>query len=197
MSVALPRIRRASSRIALAGALAAGLLMTAPATGAHAAPSKTADAVKAATTATKTSTKTKSAGPAVKRKHRPHRVNKVSRAVSIAAAQKGDPYSYGASGPHRFDCSGLTYYSFRKAGFKGIPRTSAAQAGWARKISRHQMKRGDLVFFTGGGRVYHVGVFAGWKHGRRLVLHAPYSGARVRTEPIWTNSWFGGTVRGR
>ena len=59
------------------------------------------------------------------------------------------------------------------------------------------MRRGDLIFFTGGGGVYHVGVFAGWFHGRRMVLHAPYSGTRVRTDPVWTNSWFAGTLRFR
>ena len=114
---------------------------------------------------------------------------------AIAAAQKGDPYGYGAAGPNRFDCSGLTFYSFRKAGFKGIPRTSAAQAGWVRHVRRENLRRGDLVFFTSGGRVYHVGVFAGRKNGHPQVLHSPYSGTRVRTERIWTNSWFGGKPR--
>ena len=56
--------------------------------------------------------------------------------MNIAAAQKGDPYSYGAAGPARFDCSGLVYYSFRRAGFSRIPRTSSAQAGFARHGSR-------------------------------------------------------------
>ena len=122
---------------------------------------------------------------------------RVLHAASIAANQKGDPYSYGAAGPNRFDCSGLTYYSYRKAGFSNIPRTSSAQAHFARHISRSQMRRGDLIFFYDGGGVYHVGVYAGFSHGHRWVLHAPYSGARVRTERIWTNRWFPGTLRFR
>lgn len=122
-------------------------------------------------------------------------VTKVHRAVRIAVAQKGDPYAYGASGPGRFDCSGLTYYSFRRAGFTHIPRTSSAQAHWSRHIKRSNMRRGDLMFFYDSGGVYHVGVFAGWKNGRRWVLHSPYSGARVRTEPVWTTHWFAGTAR--
>ena len=41
----------------------------------------------------------------------------------------------------------------------------------------------------------HVGIFDGWSHGRRIIVHAPYPGADVRKEAIWTNSWFAGTLR--
>ncbi len=71
---------------------------------------------------------------------------------------------YGAAGPGAFDCSGLTYYAFRHAGFGSIPRTSAAQSHFARHISRANMHRGDLMFFYGSGGVYHVGIFAGIDH---------------------------------
>lgn len=176
---------RTGARILASGALAVGLLATAPVADAHSA------------------TAGKSAQPAkhqADRKAKPKPKRKPSRiavAMRTAVAQKGDPYVYGGAGPNRFDCSGLTYYSFRRAGFAGIPRTSAAQAGFARHIPRTAMRRGDLIFFTGGGGVYHVGVFAGWSHGRRMVLHAPYSGTRVRTDPVWSNSWFAGTLRHR
>lgn len=122
---------------------------------------------------------------------------KISRAVSIAVHQLGDRYASGAAGPDRFDCSGLTFYSFRKAGFRHLPRTSAAQAHFAKRIKRSQLRRGDLIFFFDGGGVYHVGVYAGFRHGHRRVLHAPYAGTRVRTERIWTDRWFAGTLRYR
>jgi len=193
MSAALPRISHACARVLFSGALAIGLLTSAPTADARAATTSATDAVTGAHASTT------AAGRATKpRKHRTrHKVDRVAKAMSIAAAQKGDPYGYGAAGPNRFDCSGLTFYSFRKAGCRGIPRTSSAQAGWARHVSRANLRRGDLVFFTSGGHVYHVGVFAGRKHGHPLVLHSPYTGARVRTDRIWTNSWFGGTIRGR
>ena len=129
--------------------------------------------------------------------HKKHKPTRVERAVNVAVAQKGDPYRYGAAGPGAFDCSGLVFYSFRRAGFSNIPRTSSAQAHFAHRISRGGMQRGDLMFFYDGGGVYHVGVFAGWSHGHRLVLHAPYSGTRVRTDRVWTNSWYPGTLRRR
>ena len=166
----LHSIARASGRTGLrvlaSGALAVGLLSTAPASDAHAAT-----------------------------RHRTDR--RVGSAMAIAVNQKGDPYRYGAAGPNAFDCSGLTYFAFRKAGFRHIPRTSSAQAHFARRIKRATMRRGDLIFFYDGGGVYHVGVYAGFKRGRRLVLHAPYSGTRVRTERLWTDHWFAGTLRPR
>ena len=118
----------------------------------------------------------------------------VERALATATRQQGDPYSYGSTGPNAFDCSGLMLFSFRAAGIN-LPRTAAAQAGAVRHIPRSQMRRGDLVFFSDGGHVYHVGMFDGWSHGRRIILHAPYSGQDVKKEAIWTNSWFAGTER--
>lgn len=123
------------------------------------------------------------------------RAQRVAVAMDIVRNQKGDPYRYGAAGPRAFDCSGLVYYSFRKAGFTNIPRTSRQQAAASRRISRSAMRRGDMVFFTSGGRVYHVAVFAGWSHGRRYIVHASRPGTPVKRDPIWTSSWFAGTWR--
>jgi cell wall-associated NlpC family hydrolase len=123
------------------------------------------------------------------------RSGRVAHAMGIAAREKGKPYAYGAAGPRAFDCSGLTFYAFHHAGFRGLPRTAAAQSHFARHIARSHMHRGDLIFFTGRGGVYHVGLYVGMSHGRRLVLHSPYPGRRVHVEPVWTNAWFAGTLR--
>lgn len=120
---------------------------------------------------------------------------RVRRALRIAKNQKGDPYSYGAAGPHRFDCSGLVYFATHKAGFLRVPRTSSAQARFMDRIKRSRMRPGDFVFFTGSSGVYHVGIYVGWRDGRRAIVHSPYSGTRVRTDRIWTSSWFAGTLR--
>lgn len=125
------------------------------------------------------------------------RVNRVQSALQVAQNQKGDPYRYGAAGPDRFDCSGLVYFSTHRAGFGGVPRTSSAQSRFMRRISRANLRPGDFVFFTGGSGVYHVGIYVGRRDGRRMLLHAPGSGKRVRVDPIWTRRWFAGTLRGR
>ncbi|MCW2868323.1 MAG: hypothetical protein JWR20_2511 [Marmoricola sp.] len=120
--------------------------------------------------------------------------SRVARATTIALQQVGDPYRYGAAGPGSFDCSGLLYYSFRRAGIS-MPRTSSAQAARARHIPRSKLRRGDLMFFTHGGRVYHAAIFLGWVHGRAQLLHSPRTGERVSRTLAWTNSWFGATLR--
>ncbi|MEU1215362.1 C40 family peptidase [Streptomyces sp. NPDC005791] len=110
-----------------------------------------------------------------------------TKALKIAASKKGAPYSWGAAGPHRFDCSGLTLYAFKKVGRK-LPRTAQQQYNKTRHISRSQRQRGDLVFFHAGRSVYHVGIYAG----SGKIWHSPKTGAVVRLEKIWSgNVWYG------
>lgn len=108
-------------------------------------------------------------------------------ALHVAAAKRGSPYQWGAAGPNRFDCSGLTLYAFRAAG-RRLPRTAAAQYAHSRHVSAASRAPGDLVFFHYGHDVYHVGVYAG----RNKIWHAPHTGARVRLERIWDSGvWYG------
>ncbi|MDN3027746.1 C40 family peptidase [Streptomyces sp. S.PB5] len=109
------------------------------------------------------------------------------KALQVAASKKGSPYKYGAAGPHRFDCSGLTLYSYKKAG-KKLPRTAAQQYNKTRHISSSNRKAGDLVFFHSGSNVYHVGIYAG----KGKIWHSPKTGEVVKLEKIWSKSvWYG------
>ena len=119
---------------------------------------------------------------------------RVVGAKDIAMRQRGDAYAYGASGPDRFDCSGLIHYSYRRAGF-AVPRTSGAQAGFTRRVAKKDMRAGDLMFFYGSGGVYHAAIFLKWSRGHAVMVHSPGSGQRVRVAVPWTSSWFGGTLR--
>ncbi|MEU6224981.1 C40 family peptidase [Streptomyces sp. NPDC047042] len=110
-----------------------------------------------------------------------------TKALQIAASKKGSPYKYGAAGPKKFDCSGLTQYSFKKAG-KSLPRTAAAQYNKTKHISAKSRKSGDLVFFHSGKNVYHVGIYAG----KGKIWHSPKTGDVVKLQKIWTTSvWYG------
>jgi len=120
--------------------------------------------------------------------------SRVERAANIVLQQVGDPYRWGGTGPSSFDCSGLMQYSFGKAGIK-IPRTAAAQSGRAHHIARSKLQRGDLLYFTDGGRIYHTAMFLKWSHGKVQMVHAPGTGKRVRIDTPWTNSWFAGSMR--
>ncbi len=207
MSSYLSTCARAGARLLGAGALATTLLAAGPMTQADAATDaatgaasttaslKTASLKTAVKTAAKRKTKAQRAAER-RRAHRKRVARKIGYAVKVARQQKGDPYRYGAAGPNAFDCSGLMQYAFSKAGLR-LPRTSDAQAGAVRKISRKAMRPGDLVFFHRGGDVYHVGVFTKRRHGATWIIHAPYGSKPVQGAKVWTDSWFPGTLRAR
>ena len=117
-------------------------------------------------------------------RHRGLRGDWRGRVLRVARAQSGDRYVYGGSGPNAFDCSGLTSYVYRIATHRRLPHSSSAQQGRTRRISAAAARPGDLVFFHGRGRVYHVGIYAG----HHTVIHAPYPGQRVKRERIWTSA---------
>ncbi len=124
------------------------------------------------------------------------RENKVRDSLSVAKNQKGDPYVYGAAGPNRFDCSGLTQFSYGRAGLY-LPRTSDAQYRYVRHIDKSNIRRGDLMFFLNSGGVYHVGIFVGRNNGDAYILHASRPGTVVHRERVWTSQWRAGTLRRR
>ena len=107
-----------------------------------------------------------------------------ARVLREAAKLKGTPYRYGGTTPRGFDCSGYTGYVYKKAG-KKLPRTSRAQYSATKHISRKAAKPGDLVFFkSGGGGVYHVGIYAGGN----MLWHSSRPGRPVAKAKIWTSS---------
>lgn len=121
---------------------------------------------------------------------------KPNHAANVGLVQIGDPYRYGAEGPNAFDCSGLTKFTYRRAGM-WLPRTAAEQYAHVHHILKMHLMRGDLVFFHDSrGHVYHVGIFMYWnKQHRAVILHAPYSGTVVHRQPVWTSAWYAGTLR--
>jgi peptidoglycan hydrolase-like protein with peptidoglycan-binding domain len=105
----------------------------------------------------------------------------VAAAVAAALSKAGSPYSYGATGPSAFDCSGLTSWAMRQAGI-AIPRTSFAQYGAGRAVAKGAIQAGDLVFFdTAGPGASDVGlatsattVVSATTHG--VMSHAIFDG---------------------
>lgn len=106
------------------------------------------------------------------------------RIVAEAAAQQGKPYSYGATGPDSFDCSGLTQYVHKLVGIS-LPRTAQEQHDAVTPVSSSDAKPGDLVFFSSGGHVYHVGIYAG----NHKMWDAPDSGETVQLQDIYGSSY--------
>jgi cell wall-associated NlpC family hydrolase len=106
-------------------------------------------------------------------------------ASEIAATMVGKPYRYGGTTPRGFDCSGLVYYSYRRAGLD-VPRSTQSQRGRSQKVSRARLTRGDLLFFNQEGKhSSHVGIYLGGDH----FVHAPSSGKRVRIDSFRDPYW--------
>jgi cell wall-associated NlpC family hydrolase len=62
----------------------------------------------------------------------------------------GSSYSYGATGPSSFDCSGLVMWALRQAGVS-VPHSSFAQYGLGQSVGGDLIQPGDLVFFDTAG----------------------------------------------
>lgn len=108
-----------------------------------------------------------------------------SRAADQALTMVGKPYRYGGNTPAGFDCSGLVQYSYGRVGVK-LPHGTRNLHRVSQLISRHDLKRGDLVFFTQENRKSsHVALYIG---GERFV-HSPSGGKRVYVagfdDPYW------------
>lgn len=100
------------------------------------------------------------------------------KAADVAMNQVGDRYVWGASGPDRFDCSGLVKYAYKHATGKNLPHSSAALKHVGKKISRANTQRGDLAVSDG-----HVSIILEAGAGRVVEAATPKSG--VRTSPMW------------
>jgi cell wall-associated NlpC family hydrolase len=119
------------------------------------------------------------------------RAAKINSVMSWAAKQKGKPYSYGAAGPSRFDCSGLVMYVFSHAVGRSLPHNAQSQYARTWHISRSQLRPGDLVFeVSSSGYAYHVGIYAG----NGYFWHAPHSGTVVKKQKLYSAHWRFGRI---
>ncbi len=70
-------------------------------------------------------------------------------------------YHYGGTDKSGIDCSAFTGKILSVIYGINSPRTSVEQYEAAEKISKQDLKEGDLVFFNTKGRVSHVGIYLG------------------------------------
>lgn len=113
---------------------------------------------------------------------------KIDLVIKTAKSLLGTPYVWGGESLQEggFDCSGLTQYVFKNAGYN-LERVSPDQANQGTYVSRDKLQPGDLVFFsfTANGIINHVGIYIG----NGIMIHSPKSGDVVKTTDITTSYW--------
>ncbi|MEN4473862.1 peptidoglycan hydrolase RipC [Mycolicibacterium cosmeticum] len=97
--------------------------------------------------------------------------------VQAALSRLGSPYSWGATGPNAFDCSGLIKCAFLQNG-KSLPRSSQALAQAGQPVAISDVQPGDIVTFYSD--VSHAGIYIG----DGMMVHASTYGTPVKVAPI-------------
>ncbi len=112
----------------------------------------------------------------------------IKRQVIISIAKSLIGISYWSSDDPNgegIDCSGLTHYSYMKAGIK-IPRTVYEQYMTAKIIPFSLARKGDLLFFgTYAQWPTHVGIYIG--NGK--FIHSPSATKCVQTDSLYKPYW--------
>lgn len=112
--------------------------------------------------------------------------SKADQLIATGKKYLGVKYKFGAPTgvTSAFDCSSFTQYIFKKIGVS-LPRSSSSQATKGVKVSKSELKKGDLVFFktSGNSKINHVAVYAG--NGK--LLHA--SGTSVKISNLNSSYW--------
>jgi cell wall-associated NlpC family hydrolase len=117
-----------------------------------------------------------------------------SRVISYAKKFVGVRYVYGGASPNTgFDCTGFIEYVYKNFGVK-LSRTAESMYLDGTKVSKYNLKAGDLLFFDASSRkesgvVDHAGIYLGGD----TFIHASSSNGEVRLQKL---SQYGGTFLG-
>ncbi|MEG9546221.1 NlpC/P60 family protein [Mannheimia sp. HC-2023] len=115
----------------------------------------------------------------------------ISRLSEHQYEWKGTRYRLGGNSKSGIDCSGFMQVTFRDLFGISLPRTTKDQAKEGERISKRELRTGDLVFFnTGRGpNGKHVGVYV--KNGQ--FLHASTKGGVIYSDidsPYWSKAFW-------
>ncbi len=99
--------------------------------------------------------------------------------VNYAKKQLGVKYTYAGNTPKTgFDCSGFTKYVYSHFGYD-VPRRSVDYTNIGKKISIKDVKKGDILLFTGSNKhkrvTGHLGIVVSNKSGTVKFIHASSS----------------------
>ena len=98
---------------------------------------------------------------------------------------EGTRYRMGGTSKHGIDCSALMQTAFLDAYGMELPRSTSEQRYLGHQIQKHELRKGDLVFFRGNN---HVGVYIG----NNQFMHASTSqGVTISSldEDYWSRTY--------
>lgn len=99
---------------------------------------------------------------------------KTQKLLNEAQKHLGVPYKEAGIDPTGFDCSGFTCYVFEQNGVS-LPRRAADQYTFCQKIDPEEAHAGDLVFFSNGTQINHVGILISEKGALKQMIHSSSS----------------------
>jgi cell wall-associated NlpC family hydrolase len=115
-------------------------------------------------------------------------------AANWALTQLGKPYQWGGAGPDTYDCSGLSMEAWARAGVQ-LAHWTGYQWESGPHLPLTDLQRGDLLFFatdtSDPGTIHHVGIYIG----NGMMVDAPYTGAFVRIDSMYSPGGLIGAVR--
>lgn len=100
----------------------------------------------------------------------------------------GTKYKWAGNDPSGFDCSGFVGYVYKKYGII-LPRTASAQLEGSKKVKITDADQGDLLFFSSGANISHVGLVISKKGESLVMVHASTSKGVIITEIEKSTYW--------
>lgn len=82
----------------------------------------------------------------------------IDNILTEAETYLGTPYRYGGMTRNGIDCSAFVLSVFGAAAGLSLPRVAASQSQEGEKIEKENLQKGDLIFFSHGRRISHVGI---------------------------------------
>ena len=122
----------------------------------------------------------------------------MDKVISHAKSYLGSPHVMGGLTKSGIDCSGLLYVSFNSAGIKTVPRIAQdfARLGYV-IMNINDLKKGDLVFFTGTYSTSKLITHAGICTGNGSFIHTSSSKgviiSKVNDPYYWREKFLFGT----